>query len=134
MSDSTGLTTSAPAGFFAVASVGDVPPGWVLRVSAGGRDIALSNVDGRFHALDNSCTHAGGPLAPNHLSPACTLECPWHNAVFDAATGEVVAGPARKPARTYRVQVHDGAVYVSVDTTKPAPVPAGPPPSASTDG
>ncbi len=120
MSHVTGLTNAAPAGFIAVAPVGDVPPGWVLRVSAGGRDIALSNVDGQFHALDNSCTHAGGPLAPNHLSPACTLECPWHNSVFDAATGEVVAGPARKPVRAYRVEVIDGVVYVSVDAAKPA--------------
>ncbi|CAN5740854.1 hypothetical protein BH23ACT12_BH23ACT12_15280 [soil metagenome] len=134
MSELTMSPLSAPAGFFAVASVGDVPSGWVLRTSAGGRDIALSNIDGVFYALDNSCTHAGGPLAPNHLSPACTLECPWHNAVFDARNGEVIAGPARKSAKTYPVQVHDEMVYVSVDTTKPAPVPTGPPPSASTDG
>jgi nitrite reductase/ring-hydroxylating ferredoxin subunit len=134
MSELTATVTSAPPGFFAVARTGDVPPGWVLRTSAGGRDVALSNVDGEFYAVDNSCTHAGGPLAPNRLSPACTLECPWHNSVFDARTGAVVSGPALKPARTYPVEVHDGTVYVSVDLKKPAPVPTGPPPGASTGG
>lgn len=134
MSELTMTETSAPAGFFAVARTGDVPSGWVLRTSAGGRDIALSNKDGEFYALDNSCTHAGGPLAPNRLSPACTLECPWHAAVFDARSGEVISGPAVKPAKTYPVEVHDGTVYVSVDVKKPAPLPTGPPPGESVDG
>ena len=134
MSDLTVAERSAPAGFVAVARTGDVPSGWVLRTSAGGREIALSNQHGRFYALDNSCTHAGGPLAPNRLSPACTLECPWHNSVFDARTGAVVSGPATKPAKSYPVQVLEGTVYVSVDPGKPAPVPSGPPSSASTDG
>ena len=134
MSELTVTATSPPAGFFTVARTGDVPSGWVLRTTAGGRDIALSNKDGEFYALDNSCTHAGGPLAPNRLSRACTLECPWHGAVFDACTGEVISGPAAKPARTYTVEVHDGTVYVSVDVKKPAALPTGPPPGASVDG
>ena len=134
MNDLTLAEKSAPAGFLAVARIGDVPPGWVLRTSAGGRDIALSNQEGKFYALDNSCTHAGGPLAPNRLSPACTLECPWHGSVFDARTGAVVSGPAIKAAKSYPVQVHEATVYVSVDPSRPVPVPTGPPPSSSTDG
>lgn len=130
----TTLTTSAPAGFLAVASVGDVPPGWVLRTFAGGRDIALAHQNREFYALDNSCTHAGGPLAPNRLSPACTLQCPWHGGVFDVKTGEVVSGPPKKAARTYPVEVHDGRVYVSIEPNAPVPVPTGPPPGATVDG
>lgn len=134
VSELTSTATSVPAGFIAVARIGDVPPGWVLRTSAGGRDVALSNVDGELYALDNSCTHAGGPLAPNRLSPACTLECPWHGSVFDARTGGVVSGPAQKPARTYPVEVHGDTVYVSAGAKKAAPLPTGAPPGASTDG
>ena len=128
------VANQAPAGYVPVASVGDIPPGWVLRTSASGRDIAVSHVDGEFYALDNSCSHAGGPLAPNHLSPACTLECPWHNAVFDARTGAVVDGPARKPVKTYPVHVGAGKIYVSIGTPKPAPVAAGSPPPATPAG
>lgn len=120
MSETAGLVESAiPAGYLAVASVGDVPPGWVLKVVAGGREVALANRDGRFYALDNSCTHAGGPLAHNRLSRDCTVECSWHNSVFDVRTGEVVSGPARKPVRTYPVEVLDGRVYVLVGTGRP---------------
>jgi nitrite reductase/ring-hydroxylating ferredoxin subunit len=135
VSDLAGLVeTEVPAGFVAVASVGDVPPGWVLKVVAGGREVALANRDGRFYAVDNSCTHAGGPLAHNRLSPDCTIECPWHNSVFDVRTGEVVSGPARKPAKTYPVQVSGGKVYVLVGTGRPPPLPTGPTPEASSDG
>ncbi len=128
-----GNLTKAPAGFVAVATSGDVPSGWVLRTVAAGREIALANRDGEFYAIDNFCTHAGGPLAHNHLSPDCTLECPWHNSVFDVRTGDAISGPARKPVKTYPVQVQGGTVYVSVTSFPPTPDPGGPP-GASSDG
>lgn len=134
MTDSTALVDApATAGYVPVASVGDVPPGWVLKIVSGGREIALANRDGEYFALDNSCTHAGGPLAHNRLSPDCTVECSWHNSVFDLRTGAVVAGPARKPAKTYPVQVSEGRVWILVGTGRPA-VPNGPSPEASSDG
>lgn len=135
MSEVAGLVeTPVPAGYVPVASESDVPPGWVLKVLAGGREVALANRNGQFYAVDNSCTHAGGPLAHNRLSPDCTVECSWHNSVFDVRTGEVVAGPARKPAKTYPVQVSEGRVWVLVGTGRPPPVPTGPSPEASSDG
>ena len=32
-----------------------------------GKEIALFNVDGEFFALDNTCTHRGGPLAEGEV-------------------------------------------------------------------
>lgn len=98
-----------------VADVGDVPPGWVLRVRIDSQEIALANSEGTFYALDNACTHAGGPLGDNRLKEGCYLECPWHNAVFDARTGTVVKGPARKAAKMFEVTVLEGAVYIALD-------------------
>ncbi|HEX2149408.1 MAG TPA: non-heme iron oxygenase ferredoxin subunit [Actinomycetota bacterium] len=100
--------------YIAVAQTGDVPPGWVLKVQVGNREVALSNCDGTFSALDNFCTHAGGPLGNNRLGDGCQLECSWHNAQFDARTGAVISGPARKPLRKYTVKVKDGTVYVAI--------------------
>ena len=101
--------------FVKVAAVTDVPPGWVLKVRVGSREIALANAEGTFHAMDNACSHAGGPLGDNRLKEGCYLECPWHNTVFDARTGEVLRGPGRKPVKTYRVAVQDGTVFVALD-------------------
>jgi nitrite reductase/ring-hydroxylating ferredoxin subunit len=33
-----------------------------------GEQIALFNVDSQFFALDNTCTHRGGPLADGEVS------------------------------------------------------------------
>ena len=124
---------AGPVGYVPVARTADIPPGWVLRIVAGGREIALANRNGEFYAVDNSCTHAGGPLAHNRLGSECTLECPWHNSVFDVRTGEPLSGPARKPLRTYPVEVRDDRIYVAV-TGQPALVEASPPAGASSDG
>ncbi|MQA87224.1 MAG: Rieske 2Fe-2S domain-containing protein [Streptosporangiales bacterium] len=100
--------------FAAAAVLGDIPPGWVLRVRIGGRDVALANHAGTIHAFDNSCTHAGGPLGDNRIKDGCLVECPWHNAMFDVRTGEVHSGPARKPQPTYPVKVEGDTVFVAV--------------------
>lgn len=97
-----------------VAKVSDVPPGWVLKVRVGSREIALANCEGTFYAMDNACSHAGGPLGDNRLKEGCYVECPWHNSVFDARTGDVLRGPARKGARMHHVAVQDGTVFVAV--------------------
>jgi len=104
-----------------VAALEDVPPGWVLKVAivrAGAkREIALANSGGTVFALENACTHAGGPLGDSRLKEGCYLECPWHNAIFDARTGDVVRGPARKAAKIYEVSVVEGTVFIAL----PAP-------------
>jgi 3-phenylpropionate/trans-cinnamate dioxygenase ferredoxin subunit len=98
-----------------VASVADVPPGWALTVTVGFRELALANCDGVLFAVDNGCSHAGGPLGDSRLKEGCYLECPWHNSVFDARTGGVLRGPARKPVRTYDVTVNDGEIFITLD-------------------
>lgn len=100
------------AGYVPVASLSDIPEGWVLRTTVGSRPLALANCEGTIEAMDNSCTHAGGPLGDNRLKDGCFVECPWHNAVFDVRSGEAVAGAARKPVRKYDVKVDGGIVFV----------------------
>lgn len=108
------LTDYAPT-FVAVATVEQVPPGWVLKVKAGHRVLAIANCEGTIYALENSCSHSGGPLGDNRLQHGCMLECPWHDAMFDVRTGEALRGPARKPQRTYPVRVDDGTILVALD-------------------
>ncbi len=113
------------AGFVAVASTDDVPPGWVLKARLGAREIALANYEGTFHAVENSCTHAGGSLGDNRLTQGCLLECPWHNSRFDVRTGQPAQGPARKPLKTYEVVVQDGTVFVATEFSDAKPAHGG---------
>ena len=46
------------------------------------------------------------------LQPDGTVQCSWHGAKFDCATGQVREGPAMDPIRVYETRVRDGEVWV----------------------
>jgi len=101
-------------GFVKVAGVDDVPVGEVRVFSVEGKDVAIANVTGVFYALDDVCTHDGGPLGEGKLF-GNLVECPRHGARFDVRTGLVRALPAVIPVRTYEVQVEGGEIKVNFD-------------------
>jgi len=70
-----------------VAKIHDLKPGECKMVEAGGREIALCNVDGTFHAIDNVCPHQGGPLGEG-IMEGKEIVCPWHGWRFDVTTGQ----------------------------------------------
>ena len=88
-------------------------PGGKL-VEAGGGSIAVFHVDGSYYAIDNTCTHRGGPLSEGALAGEEVI-CPWHGAHFNVKTGEVVAGPARQSVRSFPVRITGADVEVEVD-------------------
>ena len=51
------------ADFVKAARTTEIGPGQARLVEVKGKQIALFNVDSQFFALDNTCTHRGGPLA-----------------------------------------------------------------------
>src|SRR5438552_2815804 len=79
--------------FIRVASTADLAPGETRCVEASGKKIALFNLDGSFYAIDNTCTHRGGPLCEGGVSGG-EVTCPWHGAVYNFKTGAVLSGPA----------------------------------------
>jgi nitrite reductase/ring-hydroxylating ferredoxin subunit len=99
--------------FIKVAKAGDIAPGEARGVDAGGRRIALFNVDGTFHAIDDTCTHRGGPLSEGILM-GTEVTCPWHGAVFDVTTGSVLAAPAPRDVAHYTVRVEGDNVEVEL--------------------
>ncbi len=50
-----------------VATAADVPIGEGRVVQAGARSLALFNVDGAYHVIDNTCPHRGGPMGDGDL-------------------------------------------------------------------
>ena len=69
-----------------IARVSDTPPGTISVHEVGDVRIALCNVNGRFYAIDDVCTHDGGPLDQGELE-GNLVECPRHGARFDVTTG-----------------------------------------------
>ena len=97
-----------------VAQTSDLSPGASKVVQADGRSIALFNVEGTFYAIDNKCTHRGGPLGEGELS-GDAVECPWHGAHFNVTTGGVTSPPAPAGVRSFPVKVEGNDVLVEVD-------------------
>jgi nitrite reductase/ring-hydroxylating ferredoxin subunit len=56
------------ADFVKAARTTEIGPGQARLVEVKGKQIALFNVDSQFFALDNTCTHRGGPLADGEVT------------------------------------------------------------------
>ena len=84
----------------------------LTKVTAHGVDIVLYKNHRKIYALANTCSHAGGPLAEGSVNTDGCVTCPWHQSVFDLATGEVVHGPASAPQTVFEVRRHEGSVEV----------------------
>src|SRR5690348_4644266 len=92
-----------------ISSIGQVPPGTCKVVRAGGKTIALFNIDGHFYALDNACMHRGGPLGEGRLA-GTVVTCPWHGNQFDVTTGRVITGT--QAVKVYAVHIQGDDVLL----------------------
>jgi 3-phenylpropionate/trans-cinnamate dioxygenase ferredoxin subunit len=104
--------------FIPVARVADVPDPGSMLVDADDRLVVLVHAAGHWYALDDVCTHDGGPLSDGPVDAASrTIACPRHGAKFDLATGAAVTMPATKPTIAHDVKIDGDRVLVRV---KPA--------------
>ena len=99
-------------GFVRAAKMEDVPPGTIREVHVEGKAIALANVGGQFHAIDNTCIHRGGPLADGPLE-GNTVTCPWHGWEYDVRTGKVGQNPTAG-VDCYAVEVRGDEIFVKI--------------------
>jgi len=101
------------ADFVKVAQANEIEPGHGKLVEVQGKMIALFNVDGKFYAIDNTCTHRGGPLSEGELN-GDEVTCPWHGARFKVTSGEVLRPPAPQGVSSYKVRVNGQDIEVEV--------------------
>jgi len=99
--------------FVTVAKLGEIPSGGVKVVRIGDQEIAVFHLDGAYHAMDDVCTHDGGPLAEGTMEDH-VIECPRHGARFDIRTGAVLSMPATAPVATYPVRITGNEIQVAV--------------------
>ena len=96
-----------------LCKVEDVGVGEVRKIEAGGLTLAVYNLDGAFYVTDDACTHGPGSLSEGFVD-GDTIECNFHQGVFNIRTGECVRPACMIPVRTYRTVVEHGLVYVEV--------------------
>ena len=67
--------------FVKVAETKDIQPSKMIAVEVDGEKVCVANVEGKYYAIGNVCTHMGGPLAEGKLE-GNVVECPWHGSTF----------------------------------------------------
>lgn len=91
----------------------DVPPGRGATVKLkDGTEVALFNVGGNFHAVENFCPHKGYPLADSRLY-GNTVECDLHGWRFDVRNGTCFTTPDCS-IESYEVLIEDGMIKILI--------------------
>ena len=98
---------------FAAFTAAELAPGEMRKLELpDDRELAIYNVDGKFYATDDLCTHGEVSLTDEGILTGKIIECSWHFGSFDVTTGEVLTTPCNRDLRIYPVQVIEGVLYV----------------------
>ena len=98
------------AEFVRVAALADVKPGHGIVAEANGKTLAVFNVDGGIHAINNTCCHRDGPLGEGELE-GNIVTCPGHGWRYDVTTGACMNNPSVK-VEAYQVKIEGADVKV----------------------
>ncbi|MFT4180261.1 MAG: non-heme iron oxygenase ferredoxin subunit [Thermomonas sp.] len=78
--------------------------------------IAVFNLDGTLHALEDKCSHEDFELSSGAFDAAeGSVECILHGARFDVRDGRALCAPAYEPVAKFPVKVEGGMVWVRDD-------------------
>jgi nitrite reductase/ring-hydroxylating ferredoxin subunit len=98
--------------FLRAARKDEIPAGSIREFAVEGKTIALSNVDGKFFAINNTCLHRGGPLGTGELHGK-VVTCPWHGWQYDVTSGKLTMNPA-VGVQCYGVEVRGDDIFVDI--------------------
>src|SRR3984885_5547414 len=99
--------------FQRVASSNDIPDGQAKVFEVSQRRLAICHVEGEYFAIDDLCTHDGGPLGEGELDDH-QIECPRHGARFDIRSGKALCLPAVMPVCSYKIEVRNDEIWVAL--------------------
>jgi len=97
--------------FIRVAKASEIPDPGRRLVEVDERLVVVFHVAGHFYAIDDVCTHDGGPLGEGQLE-GFSVACPRHGAQFDIRTGAALTMPATRPTAAHEVKLVGGDVFV----------------------
>jgi len=99
-------------GRFFVCKKTEIMPGQMKKVSVDENEILVTNIDGNYFAIDDTCTHAGATLSEGKLEDS-EITCDWHGAKFDCKNGKLIKFPGEiNDLESYKVIVESDDVFV----------------------
>lgn len=110
---STDMPVQNLSGFEQLAKLSDIGANGLLAVrTQGGTRVCLVRIGAVVRAIADNCTHRDFPMAEGEIVEDGLIECAWHGARFDTATGEAVQAPAHKDIVRYAVQQRGDEIWV----------------------
>jgi len=102
--------------YVAVASCSEITDPGSILVEVDERLVVLIHAAGHFYAIDDVCTHDGGPLSDGPVdAEGGTIACPRHGAKFDVKSGAAVTMPATKATVAHEVKIEGEQVFVKLN-------------------
>lgn len=95
------------------ASTRDLPSGKMMGIENSGKDVLLANLNGKYCAIENICTHAGCRLSEGTLNGE-KVRCPCHGSAFDVRTGTVLKGQANTPEASFNLRIDGDQIFISI--------------------
>ncbi len=106
-----GAFTAGPSKWTPVLADEDLAEGAMRAVDVEGRQLLVARIDGMVSAMENACSHAGGPLCEGTFADG-VVTCPWHGSQFRLSDGAVMGGPATFPQLQLHVRLRKGQIEV----------------------
>lgn len=101
------------ADWIEIGNIEDIPRLGARTVQTDDGDIAIfRTAQDKIYALLDKCPHKGGPLSQGIVHGG-QVTCPMHDWKIQLATGEAAA-PDEGCARSYRVRVKEGQIFLMV--------------------
>lgn len=101
---------AAPAQPTDMAAIADVPVGGVIKATAQGTSVMITQpTEGTFHAFSSVCTHQGCQI---NAQKDKTMSCPCHASVFSNEDGSPQGGPAETALPEFPLEVKGDRIWV----------------------
>lgn len=106
----TGSNSGGSGGGTTTVALSSIPVGGAVSATIGSAPVVVAQpTEGTVVAFSAVCTHQGCTVAPK----GAEYDCPCHGSKFDAATGDVLNGPARDPLKKLTTSLSGDTVTVT---------------------
>lgn len=101
------------AEFKKVAQLSDLGPGKIKATQVGSEYVAVTQVDGKVYAFDDTCPHAACSMAEGEIDGAVIM-CVCHGREYNVTDGKPVNPPFGDPMKLYPAKVEGDDVLVEL--------------------
>jgi nitrite reductase/ring-hydroxylating ferredoxin subunit len=78
--------------YIEVAKTSQIDDGQLMHIEISDKEILLANINGKFYAMDDRCSHMNARVSLGNISKNI-VTCPFHAAKFEVTSGKNIGEP-----------------------------------------